>query len=310
MKNFLQRIAVFWLLQFAVIGSVFADEAQTATQINVSIYEWILNNMLFIVAALVLIGAFYAIYDLGVKLFEVQKISLLKEQGLYQPETVDNKPDFFQELYKKMTKAVPVKKERDIMLDHDYDGIKELDNVLPPWWVATFYITIVWGIAYFGYFHFSDYGYTQEEEYAMNVKAAEKEVKAYLATKSDMVTEETVTLMTEATAVGIGGTIFSEKCISCHGAAGEGNSIGPNLTDRYWIHGGGIKNVFRTIKYGVPEKGMISWKSQLRPSDMQKVASYILSLQGTDPANAKAPQGELYMAKAEQEETEKTEDLK
>ena len=79
----------------------------------------------------------------------------------------------------------------------------------------------------------------------------------------------------------------------CHGQKGEG-LVGPNFADEYWIHGGGIKNVFKVIKYGVPDKGMIAWQAQLKPADMQKVGSYILTLQGTNPPNPKAPQGTIW----------------
>jgi cytochrome c oxidase cbb3-type subunit 3 len=108
------------------------------------------------------------------------------------------------------------------------------------------------------------------------------------------VNESNVEMLIDESELALGETIFTTKCTPCHGMAGEGNSIGPNLTDEYWLNGGGIKNVFKTIKYGVPEKGMISWKSQLRASDMHRVASYILSLQGTNPPNAKEPQGEIW----------------
>ena len=96
--------------------------------------------------------------------------------------------------------------------------------------------------------------------------------------------------------MGQGELIFKSFCAACHGQKGEG-TVGPNFTDEYWIHGGGIQNVFKTIKYGVPDKGMIAWAAQLKPADMQKVASYILTLKGTNPPNPKAPQGEIWKEK-------------
>ena len=126
-----------------------------------------------------------------------------------------------------------------------------------------------------------------------DVEQAEDEVKAYLAQQADQVDENTVVMLEDENELALGASIFINKCAVCHGNEGQGG-VGPNMTDNYFIHGGTINDVFKTIKYGVPEKGMISWKSQLRSSDMQRVASYILTLVGTTPANPKAPEGELY----------------
>lgn len=190
--------------------------------------------------------------------------------------------------------SVPVAQERDIMLDHDYDGIKELDNKLPPWWVWGFYVTIAWGIGYLGYFHVMS-GPRQVDEFKTDLaeKAAIKE--AYLATNAMSVDENSVTLLTDEAALSAGRKIFIDNCASCHAADG-GGLVGPNFTDQYWIHGGGIADVFGVIKYGVLEKGMISWQETLNPVQMQQVASYVLSLQGTAPAAPKEPQGSLWTA--------------
>lgn len=216
---------------------------------------------------------------------------------LPEPDIADVAPreDFWTRMRKKYWEdAVPVEREADIMMHHNYDGIRELDNSLPPWWVNMFIITIVWSAAYMFYYHFGGGGPSQAEEYEREMEKAKKEIAIALAGKASAVDESNVTLITDALALGEGELIFKNSCAACHGAQGEGNAVGPNLTDEYWLHGGGITNVFRTIKYGVPEKGMIAWQSQLKAADMQKVASYILSLQGTNPPNAKEPQGELW----------------
>ena len=179
-------------------------------------------------------------------------------------------------------------------MGHNYDGIRELDNNLPPWWKYGFYASIVFAVLYFGYYQmFSDW--SSEQEYVAAMQEHKEVRAAYLARQVDMVNEESVTLLSDAAGIAAGKTIFQANCVACHGADGGGNAIGPNLTDQYWIHGGDIKDLFRTIKYGVPEKGMISWQAQLRPTEMQRVASYILTFQGTNPPNAKEPQGELYV---------------
>ena len=193
-----------------------------------------------------------------------------------------------------LTQAVPVEKEEDIMLHHDYDGIRELDNNLPPWWKWGFYFTIAWGLIYLVHFHVLKTGESQDQEYIASVLAADEEQKIRNEKMADMVTTENVKQLTDATALSEGKDIFNKNCTACHGQNLEGG-VGPNLTDPNWIHGGGIKNVFKTITNGVPLKGMISWKSQISPKNIQSVASYILSLQNTKPANAKAAEGDVWI---------------
>jgi cytochrome c oxidase cbb3-type subunit 3 len=182
------------------------------------------------------------------------------------------------------------------MLDHEYDGIRELDNKLPPWWLYMFYFTIIFGVFYIGYYHFSS-GPSQLEEYEAEMALAAEQKAAFLAQSANNVDESSVVLLTDASAIEKGKATYTSLCIACHGPSGGSmpGGVGPNLTDEFWIHGGGIKNVFKTIKYGVPAKGMISWESQLTPVQMQEVASYILSLQGTNPENAKEPQGDKWI---------------
>ncbi len=201
----------------------------------------------------------------------------------------------WKKLGQQLTDAVPVARESEIDMGHDYDGIRELDNNLPPWWKYGFYVSIVFAFLYIGYYHiFNDWSSLGEYEVAM---AEHEEIRsAYLARQADMVNEETVTVLTDATALAAGKKIFQTNCVACHAADGGGNAIGPNLTDEYWLHGGSVNNVFSTIKYGVIEKGMTPWQDQLKPTEMQQVASYILAeLQGSTPAEPKAPQGELYV---------------
>jgi len=189
--------------------------------------------------------------------------------------------------------AVPIDREGEILSHHDFDGIRELDNRLPPWWVNMFVVTVIWAVGYMFYYHWGGDGPSSTDEYNMEVEVAKKQEAIALAGMANAVDESSVTALTDAGSLGEGQTIFKSVCAACHGQTGEG-TVGPNMTDEYWIHGGGIKNVFKTIKYGVPEKGMISWQSQLSPSDIQKVSSYILTLKGTNPPNPKEPQGEIW----------------
>jgi len=200
----------------------------------------------------------------------------------------------FSKLYYKLIDATPVEKEEDILLDHDYDGIRELDNNLPPWWKYMFYGTIIFAIIYMLDYHIIGSGKLQDAEYLEEVKAAELEKAGMFGGK--IVDENTAQVLKEPADLLAGQTTFKKLCSVCHGTKGEG-IVGPNLTDKYWIHGGGIKNVFLTIKNGVPDKGMVSWKSQLTPAQIEEVGSYILSLSGTNPPNAKPPQGSLWSDK-------------
>jgi len=213
----------------------------------------------------------------------------------------------------------------DKLLDHDYDGIKELDNDLPRWWVWLFILSIIWAFGYMIYYHVFDVGYLQADEYKKEMDpsyakvdkgghyplglfepyrspdyAPERDIVFHKDTnkKVQFVEERrendtlAYTAYTDSENLKSGKAIFEIKCVSCHGKFAEGN-IGPNLTDDYWLHGAGIDNVVKTIKYGVPAKGMLSWRGELKPEQIEQVASYILSLRGSHPPNPKAPQGEL-----------------
>ena len=196
-----------------------------------------------------------------------------------------------------LSAAVPIEEEKDILMDHEYDGIMELDNKLPPWWLYMFYFTIAFGVIYFIYYQLSD-GPGQYDEYNTEMAIAAEEKEAMLANSANNVDENTATVLTDATSIANGKAKFDMLCIACHAQSGgstqEPLGVGPNLTDEYWINGGGIHNIFKTIKYGVPAKGMISWEAQLTPVQIQEVASYIISLQGSNPENAREPQGEIW----------------
>ena len=262
--------------------------------------ERIFGDIILLSALVVIAGAIATIVHLVNTMMKMQKMRLLEEHGVEVLEKAEifQKESWFRRMYKRATNVVPIEKEADIMLEHPHDGIRELDNSLPPWWLAMFYITILFAVVYLFYYHVLDYGPSQSEEYAIEMEEAEEAVKAYLASQADQVDENTVELLQDEDQLALGKTIYDANCALCHGYLGEGG-IGPNFTDQYWIHGGDIKDLFRTVKYGVPEKGMISWSNQLRPADMQRVSSYILTLVGTNPPNAKEAQGELYVPQAE-----------
>jgi cytochrome c oxidase cbb3-type subunit 3 len=176
-------------------------------------------------------------------------------------------------------------------LDHNYDGIIELDNSLPPWWVYMFYGTIIFSIAYCVYFFAYD-GFSQEKELAREMDAAKAQIAKFQEENGPGIDENTATLLVDATALDAGKAIYEKNCVACHAANG-GGGVGPNFTDNYWIHGNTINDLFKVIKYGVPEKGMIPWESQLNPEQMQQVASFILKeFSGKNVEGGKEPQGE------------------
>lgn len=213
-------------------------------------------------------------------------------------------PTAWQRMMRLLTRRVEAEREQDVLMHHDYDGIQELDNVLPPWWLWLFYGSIIWGVVYLVNLHVINIWPDQKTLYTQEMDQAKTDVAAYMATLTNLVDENNVTENKDAAVIASGKGIFTQYCVACHMANGEGN-VGPNLTDVYWLHGGGIKNIFKTIKYGVPEKGMISWQSQLKPAEIQAVASYILSLQGSNPPNAKAPQGDPWTGDATASDTAK-----
>lgn len=214
---------------------------------------------------------------------------------------------WFQNWMQKLTKSKEIEEEKDVLLDHDYDGIKELDNVLPPWWVYLFYATIFFSVVYLIRFHIVK-EYNQDSEFATEMAIAQAEVAKYKTTAPDVTNVDNVVLITDAADLAKGKALYESSCAACHRADG-GGGIGPNLTDDHWILGGGIKNVFNTIMEGGREgKGMVPWKATIKPADIQKIASYVLSLRGTNPAGAKAAEGDLWVEEITSAET--TEALK
>ncbi len=214
-------------------------------------------------------------------------------------------------IYKKLAGGKPIEEEGEIILDHNYDGIKELDNNLPPWWIYSFYISIIFAAVYLLRYHVFD-GPSQLAEFETEMAEAKAAVEEYKKTAKNLVDVNTVTVLTDAADLSAGKAIWDTNCVACHMADG-GGGIGPNMTDEYWILGGGIKNIFNTISEGGRDgKGMVAWKQQLKPLEMAQVASFILTFQGTTPANPKAAEGDIWVdetaAPAEDAGTETTEE--
>lgn len=197
-------------------------------------------------------------------------------------------------IWTKLLSLKPIEEEEALIIPHAYDEIHELNNPIPRWFNVLFYGTLIFAAGYLYYYHFAD-GPLQDEEYVTEVEKAAAAKKAFLAKAGEKFDENNIKL--DASLIASGKAVFMANCIACHGEQGQG-SVGPNLTDEFWLHGGSINDVFKTVKYGVPEKGMASWEKNLSSKNIAEVVNYIASLQGSKPANAKAPQGEKYEAKS------------
>jgi len=233
----------------------------------------------------------FLIFETAIALFFLNQIRILLSE--YKSKSLVKVKERVT-LMDKLNASVSVEKEREILLDHNYDGIRELDNSLPPWWKYMFYATCIWAVIYLIHFHILKTGKSQLQEYEQEMAEGKAQVEKYRKRSAENVDENNIAVLTDASSLDEGKSIFTEFCVACHGNSGEGG-LGPNIADDYWLHGGSIKDVFKSVKYGWPEKGMKSWQQELNPKKMHQVSSYILSLSGTNPSGAKAAQGELYV---------------
>jgi cytochrome c oxidase cbb3-type subunit 3 len=241
---------------------------------------------------------FLELLILWVLLVNLKKL-LAKEAAvnLDASEAAPEKTSSFLQWWDNFNSFKPIQEESSIDLGHDYDGIRELDNRLPPWWLYGFYLTIIFAGIYLYRYHVAKSAPLSKEELTIALDQAAADKEEYLKRSASKVDENTVTYLTSPADHEAGQKIFITICAACHLADG-GGSVGPNMTDNYFIHGGGIKDIFKTIKYGYPEKGMKSWKDDYSPTQIAQLASYVKSLVGTKPAKGKEPQGVLYDEKA------------
>ncbi len=276
---------------FAVFGAMeyFIDSGEQPAFIKFPMVSLFLLVFLFLLIAI----------EITINAVDTITYHLLTDEQKVKLEATNNLSFKDSALFKTLTnfllKPKHVDDEEQLLLEHDYDGIKELDNNLPPWWVYLFYATIIFSVIYL--IRFDILGADdQEMELKKEMAQAQIDIAEFKKTAPDLMDEKTVTLLTDAADLAAGKAIYTTNCVACHRADG-GGQIGPNLADDQWILGGGIKNVFLTISNGGRDgKGMIAWsKSGLKPKDIQLVSSYILSLKGTNPPNPKAPEGEVWV---------------
>jgi cytochrome c oxidase cbb3-type subunit 3 len=178
--------------------------------------------------------------------------------------------------------------DRDRLMSHGYDGIHEYDNPLPGWWVWIFWATFVFSLGYWAYYQIGP-GASIVAQYEAEMKAlAERQPKAVASAVTDAslaALEKNAAVMAKAK------EMFVTRCAPCHGDRGQG-IVGPNLTDEYWLHGGRLTEIYETISEGVPEKGMVPWKTQLSPDEIAAMAAYVGTLRGTHPPSPKPAEGQ------------------
>jgi len=285
------------IVVFALLLSFFSGFAQTKTEPVSAVSLWddpmlkfyIIVGFVFVVALLVMLVALYMLQVLN---YMAKQAARERAERLGIP--YKEEPSLWARLWKESNDFVPVEKEADITLDHVYDGIRELDNHLPPWWKWMFYATIVFAGVYMVVYHMSDTLPLPLKEYETELAMADEQARKLKASSpAAAIDETTVQRITDANALADGKTTFLNNCASCHRKDGGGD-IGPNLTDEYWKHGGAIQDIFKVVRHGVQGTNMIAWEGFISPEKMQNVSSYILTLQGTNPENGKKPEGELY----------------
>ncbi|WP_373497074.1 cbb3-type cytochrome c oxidase N-terminal domain-containing protein [Aquiflexum sp.] len=289
--------SIFILL--AGIFSALPAMAQTSESSWVSQFQQMDSNQLtLLIIMAVILGVIILLLILMIYLMSFM-VAVFKKDS---PELAQE-PSWWDEFKLKhitgKLKPVGGKEEKELLLDHSYDGIVELDNHLPPWLVNVFYVTMAFAVFYFSYYTVLGIGKTQLEEYAEEQRIAAIQIEEWNSLALISIDENTVTFDATTQALESGKNIFNANCVACHATDG-GGGVGPNLTDEYWIHGGSINDIFSVVKYGVVEKGMIPWQDQLSPEEMQNVSSYIQTLVGTTPLNPKAPEGEKYEPAIEQ----------
>ncbi|MBN8696562.1 MAG: c-type cytochrome [Bacteroidetes bacterium] len=282
-KKILSIVALIALMSSA--KSVMAQEATSA--VAVSGYMGLSSGLFYSLLAVIA----FEILIIFVLVNSIQLMVKPEIEEMIAAKVIAAEPS----LLEKLNASVSLEKEADILMDHNYDGIKELDNDLPPWWKYGFYVTIIFAFIYLVHYHVTATGDLQATEYNKSIEAAKIAKEEYAKLSANNVDETSVTMLEDKAKIAEGENIFKSTCAPCHGSLGEGNQIGPNLTDDYWLHGGSIKDIFKTIKYGYPDKGMQSWQAQYSPAEIQMLASYVKSIRGTNPPNGKEKQGDLYV---------------
>ncbi len=286
----MKRLLLFiCLLVFPMAGWAQAAPTQPSIWDDPTLMFYVVVGFMFVVALLVLVVTLYLLQVVNILAAQAAKEKAEKLGLIFAPE-----PLFMNRLWDKLNDLRPMEKEAELVLDHNYDGIKELDNHLPPWWRFLFYASMVFAVIYMLVFHVFDTLPLSIGEYENEVAYANDELRKMKAANPGPVIDEASVEVTEDTKfLADGKATFLNTCSSCHRRDGGGD-IGPNLTDEYWKHGGSVKNIFKIVKEGVTGTNMVAWGGAMSPGAIRNVASYVLTLQGSKPVNPKKPEGNIY----------------
>jgi cytochrome c oxidase cbb3-type subunit 3 len=281
------RVLLFLTIAYVICEILIEDsEAYPIALLNPYVLAGLGLFMLILIALETVLGAIQGLAD--------QMISAEQKAKLEEAKKERAANTWFKRLLKHMWKSKPLEDKSVLIEDHDYDGIRELDNPLPPWWLYLFYGTLIFGVVYLVRFHVLD-GPTQYEEFDSEMVLAQTEIEQYQASLPQ---EKDLVISEDEAMLAAGKKIFTMYCQVCHRPDG-GGSIGPNLTDAYWIMGGTLNDVFDVISNGGRSgKGMVAWKNSLNKTQIEEVSNYVMSLQGTNPPNPKAPEGEEFVIEA------------
>lgn len=282
-----QSAKALTILLFLGLSStpLFAQRAPAAPSAN-SFSQW--DVYLFMVVIVLL---FIVMLVLVRSLFVLMGV---RRHVIEHEHHVEGKPVKVRTWFQRFNNTVGIEDEASLDMSHDYDGIRELDNKVPAWWNWAFITSILFAAVYLYRMFVTQTLPNQETELATANEMAAEAKLAYLKKGANNVDENTVKML-DAAGIAEGAALFGKNCVPCHGDRGQGNTVGPNLTDDYWIHKGGIQNIFYSIKYGWAEKGMKSWKEDFSPGQIAQLASFVKSLRGSNPPGAKEKQGELYV---------------
>ncbi len=270
---------------FCVNNMAFAQEAIKPIEKGLTFTEIVFLVAVFVICVSLLI--------ITVTLYVLVKKLVNQKEGEIETQSVETSTLTF---WQKILSLKPISMEKQMSLGHSYDGIDELDNPTPPWFMFLFYGTIAIAVVYLFVFHVIGDGKVMTTEYAEEISMAQKQNELYMKKFANSINENNVTLLADSKALTKGQEEYTKNCVACHGDKGQGG-VGPNLTDEFWIHGGDFKSMYHIISEGVAEKGMIAWKKSLNPLQIQQVASYLYQFRGTKPQNGKEPQGEKYEEK-------------
>jgi cytochrome c oxidase cbb3-type subunit 3 len=291
MKKLFSTLVILHMSLVMLLAQSTSDPVSLSVWDDPNILFYAAVGFIFIVILLVLTVAVYMLKVINIMARNAQMEKAASEGRVFKPE-----PTLWDRIWQGANNFVPVEKEATILLDHNYDGIKELDNHLPPWWSYLFVGTIIWGVIYLFAYHVTDSLPLSISEYDNEVAVANDEIrKRKAAAPGIQIDESNVIATTDVVDLKDGQSTFTSICASCHRADGGGD-IGPNLTDDYWKHGGSMTDIYKVVKNGVTGTNMVAWGGTMSPEKMRNVSSYLLTIIGTNPVNGKKPEGILFKA--------------